>query len=243
MTVAAPIYLPEDEFTLPPLLYDIESTAGIREEGFNVTDLHKKKRRTQKGEWLRYGDTLDLPARLAIEVIERETLKWLGGGVFQGKIGLHASVKDDLLYEVSLNRGWMRVWVKEGKESPKIQIHTAHGIFEATNAEFWISSRPAQTEIYLIRGEVTRVQNKLPLVNRSYAVFEAGQELPRYVAKAWDMNAVEVRLSSSYPSLGRLVARAVRDWDMDKVAKIYGDYRKKGWRKADPLDPKSKILK
>ena len=233
---AAPIFLPEDEFTLQPLLNRVETQQGSPEEGFNVISVDKKKRRALKGEWLRFGDQIDLPARTAIEVIERENFKWIGGGVLQGSLGTSPMTKDDLVYELVLDRGWVKVWIKADSDQTKVQVHTLHGIFEASQAEFWISTRPAQTEIYLVSGEIRRLGNGLPLINRSYAVFEGTDATPRYIAKSWDAVAVEVKISGAYPALGRLSTQAESDWDTGRSSRTYADYRKKGWRKADPLE-------
>lgn len=233
---AAPIYLPEDEFTLPPLLNKLETLVGAPDEGLNVTDLNKKKRRALRGEWLRYGDQFDLPARLSIEVIQKENFKWIGGGVLQGKFGRSSYAKDDLVYHLDLDRGWVRIWIKPESDTPKVRIHTAHGDFEASQAEFWLSTRPAQTEIYMISGDLTRLGNDLPLSHRSYAIFEGAASVPRYIAKDWDANAIEVKISGSYPSLGRMIRDADCEWRSGRSAHIYAEYRKKGWKKADPQE-------
>ncbi len=233
---AVPVYLPEDEFVLPPLLYRIETQTGTQDRGLNITDLNQKKRYALTGEWLRFGDSLDLNARLAVQVIQKENLMWISGGVFQGRVGTSRFVQDDQVYDLSMSRGWIRVWVKPGKELTKIQIKTLHGTFQASDAEFWLSTRPDRTEIYLIRGEIKRLGSDLSLVNQSYAIFESGKDKPRYIAKSWNADAIEVTLASSYPSLGKLVVTAKKDWEWGRISRAYANYRKKGWRKADPKE-------
>ncbi len=236
LSQATSIYLPEDEFTLPPLLYRIENQIGNRDTGINVEALDKNKRRALSGEWLRYGDRFDLAANFSIQVIQRENIQWVGGGVLQGSFGTSRYAKDDQIYDLNLSRGWARIWIKPDKNPVKLQIHTAQGVFETSNAEFWIATRPESTEIYLIKGEVKRIENNLPLINRTYARFEGSNPRPTYLAKAWDKDIVEVRIASSYPNLVKLVSLTEPEWKTGRIPHLYSQYRKKGWQKADPSE-------
>jgi hypothetical protein len=110
---AAQVVLPEDEIILPPYLKAIINRDQA-EERFNVVGIGGLKREARKEEWLDYGDTLDLPGRVAFEVLQRESIQWVGGGVFKGKIGsgLLANPTDEQIYEVTVERGWIKVWIR-----------------------------------------------------------------------------------------------------------------------------------
>ncbi len=240
VSAQAGVVLPGDEITLPPLLNQVTVNSGTPEDRLNVRSVESKKRQARIGEWLDFGDSLDLPGRISAQIIQKENFMWVGGGVLQGKIGSGTVVKDDLIYDLILNRGWMKVWIKPASDHTTVKIHTDHGIFTAQDAEFWISSRPTQAEIYLIRGEVQVEPLKITFVNRSYAIFEKGKDKPRYIAKDWDPAMIEVKIASAYDGLIRLAGQAQKEWDAGKSSRIYASFRKKGWRKADRLDPIAK---
>jgi hypothetical protein len=233
---AAEVFLPEDELTLPPYLYDIVTT-GQPEERLNVTGLDQKKHQAKKGEWLDYGDALDLPGRIAFQVIQRETIQWVGGGVFQGRIGTSVHVQDDLVYELNVKRGWIKVWARPDKNNSQIRILTDAGNFRMKEGSFWLNTRPGRTEIYMLQGELMVEATKIPLVNKSFSVFEKGKDKPTYQSREWDPDAMEVKIASAYPQFVKLSTLAQEEWDAGKVTRTYAVARKKGWRKASRLDP------
>ena len=233
---ALDIHLPEDELRLPPLLNRVEETRASSDR-LNITSLDQHHYQASVGEWLDPGDALDLPGRLAIQVIERENLQWVGGGVFQGKIGSGSSSNNDLVYELKLQRGWLRVWVKPDSMHSKIRITTEAGSFFTHNGVFWLNTRPGHTEVYLISGELTKEGSQTPLVNRNYAVYEKKPtdkptDKPEYVSREWDPKALDVRIAAAYPHLVKLSLIAEEEWEAGKVSRNYAEKRKKGWRKA-----------
>jgi len=238
---AAEVILPEDELILPPFLNHIINLQA-QEDRFNVTGLGQHKREAKKGEWLDYGDALDLPGRIAFEVLQRESIQWIGGGVFKGEIGSGAQVKDkdESIYEVSLNRGWMKVWIKADKNHSSIRILTDAGNFITKEAIFWMSARPGHSEVYLLQGELLLESTKIPLVNRNYATFEKGRDKPVYISKDWDPGAMEVKIAAAYPALIKLANLAQEEWEAGKNVRIYATLRRKGWRKASRMAPPPK---
>jgi hypothetical protein len=237
---AATIYLQGDEVTLPPLLNEVYAT-GHSEDRINVTAEDQHPYEAQKGEWLGFGDTFDkLPPGLAIQVIVRESIQWVGGGVFTGKVGSGSVVSDDRIYELTVSHGWAKVWIRKDSNRSILKIHSEAGDFTAQSAIFWMSVRPDHTEIYLIDGELTFLPGSFTLRNRSYAVFEKGKDKPPYVSKDWDPGAMEVKIAASYPHFIKLAGVAGEEWEDGKVSRTYATYRKKGWRKAAHLDPLSK---
>ncbi|MBC7395888.1 MAG: hypothetical protein H7333_00470, partial [Bdellovibrionales bacterium] len=224
----AGVVLPGDEITLPPLLNQVGVNSGAAEDRLNVLSVDQRKRQASLGEWLDFGDSLDLPGRISVQIIQKENFMWVGGGVFQGKIGSGTVVKDDLIYDLILKRGWMKVWIEPRSDHSMVKIHTDHGVFSAQDAEFWISTRPAQAEIYLIRGEVKAEAVQTALNSRTYAVFEKGKDKARYLAKDWDPGMIEVKIAASYEGLVRLAGLAQREWEAGKTSRTYASFRKKG---------------
>ncbi len=214
--------------------------SGNAEKRLNLVSNDQKKYQAKTGEWIDFGDRIDLPRTLSVEVIQRENLMWVAGGVFQGQIGSGKIVKNDLQYDLNVKRGWIKVFIKPDSDHPVVRIETENGVLSARDAEFWVSARPNQTEIYVLRGEVYSETLKLSFVNRTYSVFEKGKDRPRYISKDWEPELMEVKIASSYKGLIKLSNEAKEDWDSAKTLKIYAKYRKKGWRKASRLDPESK---
>ena len=227
---AAPIYLPEDEFTLPPLFSQIASQSGSPGDGMNVISSKNQRRHAVKGEWFDYGDSMSLPESLAFEVIHRENVKWIGGGVFQGQVAPSPWSRQDPAYEVSLKRGWMKVWIKPEPGKPIIRITTPDEVFIAKEAEFWLSVHTGKTELYVAKGEVKPKSSEVPYGPRTYLVRQTSGA--KAGSREWDPDAIEVQIAGSFPALGQLMTKAQKDWDSGKSALIYATYRKRGWRQA-----------
>jgi hypothetical protein len=236
---AADVFLPEDEIILPPYLNTILNH-GDPEERFNVMGIGQHKRQVKVHEWLDYGDELDLPGRVAFEVLQRETIQWVGGGVFQGKIGAGPLLKDEQTYELTLTRGWIKVWVRPDPNHYSMRILTDAGNLRAKEAIFWLNTRPGHTEIYLLSGELLVESTKIPLANRAYATFEKGKDKPIYISREWDVTAMEVKIAAAYPFFVKLSTTAQEAWEAKRNTRIYAVLRKKGWRKASRLEPTTK---
>jgi hypothetical protein len=142
----ARVFLPEDELILPPLLNDI-SSIGDDEDRVNVVELDGHKYQAKSGEWLDFGDSLDLIGRLAFQVIQRESIQWVGGGLFSGKIGSGRTVKDDGIYIVTVSHGWMKIWIKPDTNHSTLHLFTPSGSFLAKEGIYWVEVRPEKTEI------------------------------------------------------------------------------------------------
>ena len=236
---ATQIYLPEDEIILPPLLNDIQS-GGEPEDRFNVTAVDQHPHEVKKGEWLDFGDHISLSARLSFQIIQRESIQWVGGGVFQGEIGTGAVAKTDFTYDVKVGRGWIKAWIKPDASHSTFKVITDSVTFIAKDATFWLTARPDRTEVYLIQGELSTLSGPTLISGRNYATFEKGKVQPVYLSKDWDLGAMEVKIAGSFPQLIKLANRAQEEWDGDHVEQMYGDRRKKGWRKASRFDPQTK---
>ncbi len=236
---AVPIYLPGDEAALPPLFSQIASSQGSAAPGVNVLSLKKQKRFAVAGEWFDPGDQVNLSENRALEVIHQETVKWIGGGAFQGQILKSVWAEDDRTYDVALSRGWMKVWVKPGKEKPRIRITTPEEQLEARDAEFWLGAHRGKTELYVIRGEVKLKSSEVPYGRQTYIM--KLKDGGKAGSREWNAEAMEVRLASAFPALGQLLSRSQQDWDTGKSSLIYASFRRKGWRKHhrfDGLEPK-----
>ena len=213
------------------MLNDVVS-AGTPEDHINVTGVDKKSHEAKKGEWLDFGDSLNLPGRLAFQIIQREKIQYVGGGVFEGRIGSGNFTKEDSAYELNITRGWVKVWIKPDSAHSTLRIITDAATFLAKDGIFWISAHPGHTEVYLLDGEVLNEATKIPLTNRLYAKFDKGTDKPIYISKEWDPARIEVQIAASYAHLVKLATLAQEEWSDGKVARIYAGIRKKGWRKA-----------
>jgi hypothetical protein len=233
------VFLPGDELTLPPLLYEV-LRSGKEEGRLNLTAPDQHSYEAAKGEWLDYGDSFNIPNGLAFQIIQKETLQWVGGGQFSGKIGMGSLVKDDRVYDLTLTHGWIKVWIKPDSNHSSLMIHTHGGDFLAKNGIFWMNTRLERTEVYLVQGELITQPGGIPLTNRGYALYEKGKDKPLYIAKDWDPQAIEVRIAASYPQFIQLAGTAQQEWEDGKISRTYAIYRKKGWRKASRLEPNSK---
>lgn len=237
--LSSTIFLPEDELTLPPLLKEIQSE-DEPEDRVNLKGLDHHEHNAHQGEWLDFGDTISVPARLSFQIIQKENIQWVGGGVFTGQIGSGRSVKDDNVHEVRLTRGWMKAWVKPNALHSTFRVITNAGNFVTSNAVFWLYSRVDHTEVYLLSGELKMEASKKSFRDKGYAIFEKGAKEPLYVSTDWAPKAIEVKIAGSYPHFVKLVDRAEEQWDDGWAEKTYATFRKKGWRKASRLDPSTK---
>jgi hypothetical protein len=238
-SLAVPVYLPGDEAALPPLFSQIASAQGSASSGVNVVSLKNRKRFAVAGEWFDPGDRVSLGENRALEVIHQESVKWIGGGAFQGQILKSVWAEDDRTYDVALSRGWMKVWIKPGKLKPRIRITTPEEQIDATDGEFWLGAHKGKTELYVIRGEVKLKSSEVPYGRQTYIV--KLKDGGKAGSREWNAEAMEVRLSSAFPALGQLLSRSQQDWETGKSSLIYASFRRKGWRKHhrfDGLDPK-----
>jgi len=234
----ATLVLPEDEVILPPLLNRVQTDLGAALDGVNVRSANEKSRRAVPGEWFDFGDTLALPATLAFEVIQSEDFAWVGGGGFQGTIGNYLRTETTLIqHSLELKRGWIRVWIRPGKQDSVMRIEGNGDVFAAKDAEFWLNIRTGATELYVIRGEVTSQATHQTYSSGVYVSLLPGKKSPKGVSQAWDPKAMEVPIASAYPSLMKVSGMAGSDWEAGRTARLYGDYRKKGWRKFYRFTP------
>jgi|GEM_PF-2429323 len=239
---AAPkiVYLPGDELILPPLLHRFEGGDIL-----NVTSLQHRKRSAKTGEWLEFGDSFSLPSRLSLQVILRETLQWVGGGVFQAKIGEKTWDEAHTPYVMTIDHGWLRVWAKPDSTGHgidnSIRITTTNMTFKTKDAEFWLNTRSARTEMYLVSGEVTDSTGKTYREKKFY-LWEGEPSALKFSSKEWDAEALEVQIAGIYPSFVKLADRAESDWKSGETEDAYASLRRKGWRKFDRHEPDPSVF-
>jgi hypothetical protein len=236
--IASTVILPEDEVILPPLLSRVRSDLGGAPDGINVIPAKGQKRRAIPGEWFDYGDSLDLPASASFEVIQSEDLGWVGGGGFRGTIGNYSKTQNSLTqYAIAMGRGWVRVWIRPGKFESLIRIEGNGDVFTAKDAEFWLNLRSGASDLYVIRGEVLSKVSDQIFDSGTYVSLKPGRRAPISRSKGWEPTAMEVPIAAAYPGFIRLSAEASKDWDRGRTTGLFGDYRKKGWRKFHRLTP------
>jgi len=224
-----------DELLLPPYLRDYDG--GI----LNVTSDHAtdetKLRSAKPGEWLEYGDSFSTPDRMGMYVQMNEGLQWVGGGVFDGKIigGNWNTARPE--YELSMNRGWMKVWAKPSPFSGTLQIKTPKVTLTVNEAVFWIMVTATKTEVYVLSGIV-----KDGSVYRLAHQFYEWSGSPAKMEKSsdrWDFVSLENRIAGLYPNLVKLSYKANDEWLEGTSSQKYADLRSQGWKKADRLSPNS----
>jgi hypothetical protein len=236
--LASTVVLPEDEVILPPLLNRVRSDLGGHPEGVNVKSVGGPERRAVSGEWFDYGDTLSLPASASFEVIQSEDFAWVGGGVFQGTLGNYKRTGTSLTqYALSMKRGWIRVWIKPGKFDSVVRIEGNGDVFTAKDAEFWLNFKSRATDIYVIRGEVISKVADQRFGSGVYVSLKTGEKTPWARSEGWAASAMEVPIAASYPGFVRLSGEVAKDWEEGKTKEIFGNFRKKGWRKFHRLTP------
>ena len=233
------IVLPGDEFILPPYLRAFQGDNVL-----NVTAHSNRKRAAKQGEFLEYGDSFDLPGRLAMWVVARETIQWTGGGVFQAKLGeLELKNKVGTPYDITLERGWMKVWTRLDPRRTPIKISTTEGSFSAEQAIFWINARTDLTELYLVSGEVKDAGGRVLKGKMFYSWDHSTSGIKSY-SKDWDPEAWSVQLAGLYPDFVKLSDKAHEGWRDGTSETIYANLRKNGWRKGtrfgvptEPVEP------
>jgi len=171
-----------------------------------------------------------------VQVIQYEKLQWVGGGVLKAKIGTHQWSRNEPPFEIFLDRGWMRIWIKADELHHAIKIHTNNLFLSAENAEFWVNTHANVTEVYVIQGEVKDSDGK-SFSAKSYATWEGQGKGVKYVSGGWDEKPLEVRIAALYPNLVKLGLTADEEWQKEKTQEIYGDLRKNGWLKAHRMTP------
>ena len=231
------VVLPEDELILPPYLVTFEGGSIL-----NTSSAGHKKRAAAPAEWLEYGDSFSLPARLSFQVYMNEYLEWVGGGVFEGTIGKENWIRAESADQVRLENGWMKVWVKPSPQNhgKGIEIKTKNTSLTANNAVFWINARDQVTEVYLLEGALTDSGGKYLAVSdfgKTFAQWTGNQKELKYTSQAWDEKPLEIRLAGIYPELVKLAEKAEKDWEKGRVTDQYAELRRKGWRKASRLAP------
>jgi hypothetical protein len=232
------VVLPEDEFILPPLFGRLEAVPGAPPDGFNVDSQEGKKRHAVAGEWFDYGDSLDVPGGQSFQVLQSETLAWVGGGVFQGKIGKYRLSDSSVVqYSLDIKRGWVRVWMKPSKIDALLKIEANGDTFTVQDAEFWLNVRSGVTEIYLVRGSVFSAANQRAYQDRQFILFPKDPTAPKKVSSEWDPKAIEVFIASRYPALVKLAELTETDWQKERIAETFRTFRKKGWRKSFRFTP------
>lgn len=223
------INLAEDEMILPPYLMRFEGGPKM-----NVTPAVKLPRTVKPKELLDYGDAFRLLPRMSFQIIGKEGFQFVGGGVFEGRLFGPLIPKNDIPYGFRIDRGWARVWVREPETG--VRFETPNGRFVAREAEFWMHVQGGETELYLLSGSLTGPDGTTA-GDGKYLQWKAEQKIPN-AAKAWTREGLETKIKSVYPGLLKLAGRADDDWG--DVADIYGDIRKKGWRKAARNAPVTK---
>jgi hypothetical protein len=232
------IVLPEDEFILPPLLNRIENHPRPSPEGLNVIGSGRKSRRAVPGEWFDYGDRLDLPANLAFQVIQSEGAAWVGGGVFQGRVGAESKVENSgVRYALVVERGWVRVWIRASKAREEFQVSANGDLLTAKEADFWLNARTGATDLYVIRGEVSSRMTAQSYSAGGFVTLPAGAKKPSRFSEEWNPKAIQVSIAGSYPGLIKLADRTEEDWESGRLSEVYAGFRKRGWRKAYRFTP------
>ena len=223
----------EDEIILPPFLRDYEG--GI----LNVISDHavdrSRLRSAKPGEWLEYGDSFSTPDRMSVYVQMNEGLQWVGGGVFVGKIDGGDWNPSKPVYELSMDRGWMKVWVKSSPFLDSVEIKTPKADLTANNAVYWINVTPMKTEVYILSGSIREGEHTL-LADQFYEWSGTPAKLEK-TSNQWDFVSLEKRILDLYPNLIKLSHRANDEWFDNTSSKKYADLRSKGWKRADRFSP------
>ena len=235
---ASKVVLPEDEFILPPLLNRLEEKAGKPVDGINVHNGNQQARRAVSGEWLDYGDRVELPPELSFQVLQNEDLAWVGGGVFRGTLGKYRLSDDSVAqYSLQVERGWVKVWMNPSKHPGQLRIEANGEAFVATDAEFWIHVRNASVEIFLVRGNLLVSGLKELFSGRKFMVIPSGKRSRIQFGSDWDPKAIEVQIAESYPGFVRMVDSTDQDWEKGTLREAFARFRKTGWRKAHRFTP------
>ncbi len=229
-TGAQEVLLSEDEFILPPYL---SAVAGG--DILNITSNENRKYQAKTGEWIEYGDRFDLPARQSLLVILRENLQWVGGGVFQSRLGTERWNEKVQTYDIFLDRGWMKIWMTPDRWHHKLRIVTPQTSLTVEQGVFWLNVRTGATEAYLVSGELTDGVGAV-LKGKNFFSWNSVKKGVSSTTSNWDEAPMLVHFSGPYPSLVALSEKAEKLWNTEKTASIYADLRKTGWRKHSRLE-------
>jgi hypothetical protein len=225
------IFLPGDELVLPPLLRRFDGGSIL-----NVTSIKSKSRSAKEGEWLEFGDYFSLRARLSVQVILLESLQWVGGGVFQGRIGQRSWKETHTPYEFFLDHGWMKVWAKIDDDKNSLKLYTKNVYLKTDDAVFWVNTRPGRTEVYLVKGEITDSVGRT-FKEKKFYLWEGEKHSLKFTSKEWNEQALEVQIAGLYPNLVKLADKADEEWTKGTSESVYADLRRQGWRKVDRHEP------
>jgi hypothetical protein len=224
----------EDEFLLPPYLREI--TGGLLNVIFDQRKVdQREKRAAHAGEWLEFGDAFTMKDRTGVYVQMNESMQWVGGGDLDGRIHDSHWVTTKTAYEMTIQRGWMKVWLKPGEFSDSLVVNTRMTKLSAENAVFWLMSTPIKTEVYLLSG-VVKIQGKECMAGQYCVVAEAHPGELR-ISKEWSLLDLEKQAATRYPNLVKLSQKANEDWQSGKSSKVYAELREKGWVKSDRFFP------
>lgn len=222
-----------DELLLPPFLRDYDGgILNITSE--RVTD-QSHQRSAKPGEWLEYGDSLQIPDRMGVYIQMNEGMQWVGGGVFNGKISNGKWDTKKPAYEIVMNRGWMKVWAKPTPFAGSLQIKTPKATLIVNDGVFWVSANSLKTEVYVLMGSVK--EGDQTCVAEKYYEWSGSPAKLANTSEKWDFVSLEHRISQLYPNLVKLSHRANDEWLDDVSAKKYAEIRKRGWVKSDRYYP------
>ena len=225
----------EDELLLPPFLRDTDG--GILNVTSDHATDHTNLRSAKPGEWLEYGDSFSTPDRMGMYVQMNEGLQWVGGGVFDGKIigGNWNTAKPE--YEISMNRGWMKVWAKPSAFSGTLQIKTPKVTLTVNECVFWIMVTSMKTEVYVLSGTVK--EGALARVAHQFYEWSGTPAKMEKSSEQWDFVSLEHRIAGLYPNLVKLSHQANDEWLDGDSSQKYAELRSQGWKKTDRFSPSS----
>lgn len=224
---------------LPPLLHRLDSAHAQVPQGINVTGADQKRRRAHVGEWLDFGDAFELAPGEAATIIQNESLTWVAGGGFQGRISKNES-EDRVFYTLELKKGWVRVWLQPPQEPSAnvpmaIEVRSNGEVFTSKEGRFWMSARMGANELYLESGEVVTERAKQVFQGRVFAVLPESGGARK--SAAWDPEAVGVHIAQVYPVLVRLAGAVDLQFKHGEMARVYSAVRKRGWKRFHRMAP------
>jgi hypothetical protein len=223
----------DDELLLPPFLRAYEG--GILNVVSETIKDQKNKRSAHPGEWLDYGDSLSMPDRMGVYVQLNEGLQWVAGGVFEGKVLGGTWTPGQPAYEMTMNRGWMKVWSKPSSYSGSLQIKTPKATLMVSEGVFWVSVTPQKTDLYVLSGSVKVGELKANM--GSYHQWAGAEPSLQKSSTSWDGKGLESQILALYPNLVKLSHRANEEWIDGVSTKKYAELRSQGWKKSDRYFP------
>jgi hypothetical protein len=224
----------QDELLMPPYLREVDG--GVLNVNFEqrVVD-QREKRAVKPGEWLEYGDSFLMPTHLAALIQLNEHLQVAGGGNWQGQILDGNWNTSKTAYEMVIQRGWMKFWIKPGPFSDTIGIRTPHVGLSAKDAVFWLMTGKDRTELYVLSGKV-RISGR-DCETGSYCLVQKSAPGQLRVSSEWTVLKLEEQIAKRYSNLVKLSGRAGEEWSAGKSEKIFAGLREKGWNKTDRFYP------